>query len=198
MLRGDHYGIYPLYLIVVVFHGHLRFSVRPQIRQRAVLPHLRQPSGQSVGQRYGQRHHLRSLVAGKAEHHTLISGSRLIGHLRFIGKLPVLIFQRLVYSHGYIRRLFIYGGHYRAHITVKSIFTAVVPYVTDHISGQLLYIDIAFCAYFPHDHRVSGINSRLCRHTSLGILFHYGIHYGIRYLIADLIGMSLGYRFRCK
>ena len=60
---------------VAIADADLSLAVRPQVGERAVLANIRQSARQAVGQRDRQRHQLRRLVGGIAEHHPLIAGS---------------------------------------------------------------------------------------------------------------------------
>ncbi len=75
VLGGDDHGIQPHRDVVLVGDGDLGLAVRTQIWQHAVLTNLGQPPRQPVGQRDGQRHQLRGVVDGVAEHQALIAGA---------------------------------------------------------------------------------------------------------------------------
>ena len=60
---------------VLIGNGNLGLAVRPQPGQRSILAHPAQAAAEAVGQGNGQGHELRCLIAGKAEHHALISGT---------------------------------------------------------------------------------------------------------------------------
>ena len=63
---------------VLVLDGDLGLAVGPQVVQLAALADLGQPARHAVGQRDGQRHQLRRLAAGEAEHHALVAGAELL------------------------------------------------------------------------------------------------------------------------
>ena len=62
-------------VLVVVLDGDLGLAVGAQVGQRAVLAHRAEPLGQPVGDRDRQRHQLRGVVAGVAEHQPLVAGA---------------------------------------------------------------------------------------------------------------------------
>ena len=64
--------------IGVVLDGDLALSVGTQERQGSVLSHLRQPARDSVSENDRHRHELVGLVAGVAEHHSLVAGPELV------------------------------------------------------------------------------------------------------------------------
>ena len=78
MLGGDEDLLDADGPIPLVAHRHLALAVGPEVGQDTVLADLGEAAGQAVGQRYGQRHELRGLLAGVAEHHTLVTGSDLL------------------------------------------------------------------------------------------------------------------------
>ena len=71
---GHHHGLDALHIALLVkLHADLGLAVRPQ---QVILPDaLRQPIAQGPAQGGRQRHQLRSLGAGSAEHHALVSGA---------------------------------------------------------------------------------------------------------------------------
>ena len=50
----------------------------PEVGQLAALADLGQPAGEAVGESDRQRHQLRRLTAGEAEHHALVAGAQLV------------------------------------------------------------------------------------------------------------------------
>ena len=75
MLSGYDDGVYTLRLVAVIFDSHLSLAVGTEIRQGAVLADSGKTDGELLRKRDRERHELRGLVAGKTEHHALITGS---------------------------------------------------------------------------------------------------------------------------
>ena len=75
MLSGNYNGVHTDGLVVLILHCNLRFSVGENIRYLAIFSALGKPFCQLVRQRYGQRHKFGGLVAGIAEHHSLITSA---------------------------------------------------------------------------------------------------------------------------
>ena len=76
VLGGNDHRIHAANLaVLVIFHRDLALSVGTQPGESAVFADLGQPQRQTVGIGDGGGHVLRGLVAGKAEHHTLVSGA---------------------------------------------------------------------------------------------------------------------------
>ena len=98
MLRGDHHRIYTHRApILIILHRNLSLSIRAQIVNNIGLSNFRQAHRQLVGQRDRQRHQLRGLIAGIAEHHALIAGPVLQ-----LGIVTGFVFQRLIHTHSNI------------------------------------------------------------------------------------------------
>ena len=78
VLRRDDHRIDPDRREAVVFDGHLALGVGPQPGNRAVLPQVGDPVDDPVRQRDRQRHQLGGVVAGEAEHHSLVAGADVL------------------------------------------------------------------------------------------------------------------------
>ena len=142
---------------------------------------------------YCQGHKLLGLAAGVAEHHALIAGAVVkLGISAFLG------FKRLVNAEGYIRRLLVDIGDDAAGVAVKAVLGSVIADISDNAACYLRNVDIALGAYLTHDVDKAGGNGRLACDAAVGVLLEDSVKDSVRYLVADLIGMSLGYRFRCK
>ncbi len=73
MLGCYYHPFYPFGDITVVFNGHQRFAVRPQIPQRSVFTDICKPFDKLVGNYYRHWHELRSLARGKTIHKALVT-----------------------------------------------------------------------------------------------------------------------------
>ena len=78
VLSGNHDGIDPNRPVAVVFHRHLRFSIRTQIRQRSVFAHGGKLLCKAVRERDRQRHQGLRFIARITEHHALVAGADFI------------------------------------------------------------------------------------------------------------------------
>jgi hypothetical protein len=76
VLGGDDNGVNALGLAEFVFDGDLGLAVGAQVREDTFFPHLRQAQAEMMRQSDGERHELRGLVRGVAEHHALVPGAR--------------------------------------------------------------------------------------------------------------------------
>ncbi len=188
VLGGDYHCIDPLHPAVLpILHGHLAFAVGPQPGQQPGLPAFGEPVGQlmSIGQGCG--HQLRSLITGKAEHHSLISGS----------DLPVIV-KGVIYPQGNVRALAVNGGHHRAGVAVKAVFRPVIADFPDGFPGDSGNVHIAAGGDFPHHKYHARGGNGLTGHPGLGILLQNCVQNGIGDLVAYLVRMPLGDGFRCK
>ena len=192
MLGGDNHSVdTDRVVILVIFHGDLTLPVRAHVGDQAALADLCHLEAELLGQRQRQGHQLRRLIAGVAEHHTLIA--RAVVQLGF---LVVFVFQRFVHAQGDVGGLLINGGNHAAGITVKAVFSPVIADLPDNLPGNLVNVHIAACGNLTHNVDQTGAGCGLAGDPALGVLGHDGIQHRVRYLIADFVRMSLGHRFR--
>ena len=79
MLGGDDDRPDPGRHAVVVLDGHLGLAVGPEIGELPGLADLGEPARHPMGEGDRERHQLRRLAAGEAEHHPLVAGADLVG-----------------------------------------------------------------------------------------------------------------------
>ena len=89
-------------------------------------------------------------------------------------------------------------GNDAAGVAVEAVLGSVVAYIADDAARNLCYVNVALCADLAHDVDKAGGNGRFAGDAAVGVFFEYRVKYRVRDLVADLIGMSLGHRFRCK
>ena len=125
---------------VLVAHRDLRLAVRAQVGQHLGLADLAEPARQLVGQGDRQRHELRGLVAGEAEHHALVAGA-----LRVEDVLVVDVRARL---HGVrdaladVRRLLVDGDQHAAGLVVEAVLGVRVADVLDGLADDGGDVDV--------------------------------------------------------
>eukprot|EP00958_Prasinococcus_capsulatus_P028085 scaffold6254_cov376-Prasinococcus_capsulatus_cf.AAC.2 len=82
VLRGDEDGVHTLRyhgtVLVLVGHGHLSLAVRAHPRAHAVLADLSELGTQLSGEHVCERHQLRCLIGGVAEHVALVTRADLL------------------------------------------------------------------------------------------------------------------------
>ena len=194
MLGGDHHGIHTGGLaILVILHRHLRLAVGAQVIHQLFLTDLRQALGHLLGQGDRQRHQLRRLVAGVAEHHALIAGA--VVQRTVTGLLGL---QTLVHAHGDIAGLLVDVGDHGAGVAVEAVLGPVIADVQHHLTGDLGDIHVAVGGDLAHDVDQARGHAGLAGHTAIGILLHDGVQNRIADLVADFVGMSLRHGFRGK
>src|SRR5205814_95389 len=125
VLGGDNHRVHAHRLhVLVVLHGDLRFTVRTQVRQRAVLANFGKFAAEFVGQRNRCGHQFGSFVGGIAEHHALVAGAAG------------------VHAHGDIARLLVDAGDDRAGVGIESVERVVVADGGDDAANQRLEVHV--------------------------------------------------------
>ena len=194
MLGGQHHGVHADRLAaVVVLHGDLGLAVGTQIVHQTLLAHIGQALGHLVCDRDGQRHQLRRLVAGVAEHHALVAGA-VIQLALALG----LGLVALVHAQRDIAGLLVDVGDDGAGIAVEAVLGAVVADVQHHLTGDLGNVHIAAGGDLTHNVDEAGGGAGLAGHAAIGVLLKNRVQHRVGDLVADLIGMPLGNGFRSK
>ena len=183
-------------IVLIIFHGNLALAVRTEVGKSTVLAHLGQLLRQLMCQRNSIRHVLLGFVGRITEHHALIA--RADGLQLLVGHLVLSGFQRLIYAHGDVRRLFVQCNKDGTGVRIKPFFRRVVADLPDGISDHLLVIDIRLGRNLSGHHDKAGAGCRLAGDTAHRILCHAGIQNRIGDIVADLVGMSFCYRLGCK
>ena len=83
-------------------------------------------------------------------------------------------------------------------IAIKSIFCAVISYVSHRFSNKFLNIYSCIGCDFAHNHNDTCCAASLACNTGTRILTENIIKYCVGYFVTYFIGMSFGYRFTCK
>ena len=194
MLRAEHDGVHAHgAVLLVVLDRDLRLAVGPQIVDQTLLAHGGQALGQLVGQRNGQRHELRRLVAGEAEHHALIA--RAVVERAVAGLLAL---ERLVDAEGNVRALLVDVRDDGAGLAVKAVFCAVVADLAHGLAHDLRDVDVAVGRDLAHDVHDAGRDRAFAGDAAVRVLRQNGVEDRVGDLVADLVGMSLRDGFGCK
>src|SRR5580704_4475482 len=139
VLRRNYDGVDAHRLVMrIVFHGHLRLSIRPQIRKLPVLTNLGKPHAKFMRKRNRRRHKLRSLITREPKHHSLVAGAAG------------------VYAHGYFAGLFVDAGDYGAGVGVEAVEGVVVADGGNCAAHQVLEIYVGFGGDFAGDYYQAG------------------------------------------
>ena len=75
VLRGNHDGVDPHGTVAVEFHGDLALAIGTQPSDIVLLAQIGEAIENAVGQSDGQRHQFGRVIAGVAEHQSLIAGA---------------------------------------------------------------------------------------------------------------------------
>ena len=168
----------------LVLDRDLRLAVRAQVVELTRLADLGQPQRELVRERDRQRHELRRLVAGVAEHQALVAralvevqAAALIDALRDIGRLRVV------------------GDEHGTTLVVDAVVGVVVADALDGVARHLDVVHMRVGGDFTGQHHQTGVAQGLGRDSAAGVLGENGIQNRIRNLIRDLIGMAFGDRF---
>ena len=213
MLRGDDDGVHTYGLTVLVANGDLSLAVGTQVLQGAIVADLSQALSQAARQIMRHRHQGRGLVRSIAEHHALVARADQIDR---VGSGTALGLKRFVHALRDIGALFVDEAHDTAGFAVKTVLCAVIADAADGVTRDLLHVNIGLRANLAgNDHGARGHERLACAadvvdvsgyavggHVALGLqcgLFGKdGIEDGVGHLVCDLVGMSLGHRFRCE
>src|SRR5208337_131932 len=181
MLRGDDHGIHALHLAWgAVFDRDLGFSIGTQVGAGAIFANFGKFLGQLVGEGNRKGHQFRSLIAGEAEHHSLVAGAAG------------------VYAHGNVAGLLVDAGNHRAGIGVEAVDGVVVADGLNYAAHQALEVHVSFGGNFAGDDDQAGAGQGFTGDAAGGVFTQAGVENGIGNLVGDLVGMSFGNRFRGK
>ncbi len=176
--RDDHALDHRRPVVAVVCDGHLDLPVGAQVGQRPRLADLRQPPRQAVRERDRQRHQLRRLVAGEAEHHPAVAGAAHVDAVRDV------------------RRLLVDADQDAAGLGVEAVLGACVADLAQGAPDDARDVHVTVGGDLPADQDQAGGDGRLAGHPRERVLGQDGVQDGIRYLVGDLVGVALGDRLR--
>jgi len=181
VLGGNDNGIDALYLAGRgIFHGDLRFAIGTEVRAGAILADFGKLEAELVGQRNRQRHQFGGLIAGVAEHHSLIASAAGVD------------------AHGDIARLLVDAGDYGAGVGVETVEGVVVADRLHDSADEVLKIDVGFGGDFAGDDDQAGAGHGLTGDAAGGILLQAGVKDGVGNLVGNLVGVAFGHGLRGK
>ena len=194
VLGRDQHGVDADRLAVLVDDRHLRLAVGAQVRHGAGPTHLGQPLGEPVRQPDRQRHEIRRLVAGVAEHHSLVSGALGVQRVLAAGTRAEL--ERGVDALRDVRRLRVERHEDATGLAVEAVAVVVVADGADRLAHQRRDVDIGRGRHLARHHDEPRRQQRLAGHTARRITLENGVQDGIRDLVRHLVGVTLGDRLR--
>ena len=196
MLGGDHDGGAAQHAAVgVIFHGDLALAVGAQPGELAALARLGQAAAELVGHGDGRGHQLGGLVAGIAEHHTLVAGPHQV---QGVGVAALLHLIGLVDAHGDVGGLLVDGGHNGAGAVIEAVGRVGVADALHGLPGNGGDVGVVGGGDLAHDHDHAGGGEGLTGHMGGGIAGQDIVQNGVGNLVAYLVGMPLGNGLRGK
>ena len=177
-------------LAVQVAHRDLGLAVGAQVGDDLGLAHVGQALGQLVGQRDRQRHQLRRLVGGVAEHHPLVTragdvecivvggvGARLVG---------------LVHALGDVGRLLVDRVDDRARVGAEAEVGVGVADLADRLARDVLDVDVGRGRDLAGHDDEPGVHERLAGDAPVRVVAHDRVEDAVGDLVGDLVGVALG------
>src|SRR5229473_6871654 len=148
VLGGNYRAINAGRAAVNVFDCDLGFSVGAEEVNDPGLADFSETARELVRDLDGHGHQLGSLIAGKAEHQSLIAGAAG------------------VHAHGDVVRLLLDGADDTTGFSVEAVLGAGVADVTDHFAGDIGEIDVGFRGDFTGNDNETGGDQRLTGHAA--------------------------------
>ena len=185
VLRGDQHGVDAKRdhgaVVVLVFDGDLRLTVRQDPRAGAVLSHDGQSVAQSVRQDQSQRHQRFVLVGGVTKHDALVTGAD--------------VFQRLgphtVDALADIRRLLVQSNQNFARVPVQPVFFGVEADVLADLSHDRFVVNLGGGGDFTENHHHVRLGRRFASDFGIRILGQDGVQDAVGDLIGEFVRVTL-------
>src|SRR5579871_3389135 len=152
VLGGDDHCFDALRLAADVFHAHLTLAVGPQEVENALPADLGELPHQFVRHHDGQRHQLRSFVAGVPEHQPLVSSTAGI------------------HTHGNVGRLRLDEVVDNASMADEPVTGIVVADVLDGAASDTLDVHVSIGGDLSGHDTGAGRYQNLARHTAGGVV----------------------------
>ena len=192
MLGGKHHCVDADGLAVFIFYRNLCLAIGAKVAQFTAFADCGKPAGNAMRQRNGQGHQLRRFVAGKAEHHALISGAESVSINGFLG------FQRQIDTLGDIRRLGVQRATDLTGISIKAILGLGIANLPNDLACDLDVIYRCRGRYFSHNMHRTGLCGGFAGAAGIGINSEQGVQYTIGDLIADFVRVTFCHRLGRK
>ena len=190
MLRGDEHRVDPHRPPALVDHGDLGLAVGPQVRNGADAPDLGQALREAVGQPDRQRHEIRGLVAGVAEHHPLVPGA--LGVEGVLAAGPGAELERFVDPLRDVGGLRVERDEHAAGVAVEPVGVVVVADLAHRLAGERGDVDVGRGGHLTGHHDQAGGQERLAGDPAGRVAVEHGVEYGVRDLVRHLVGVALG------
>ncbi len=178
VLGRDDDRVHPHRLVPLVLDRHLALAVRPQPGDLARVPGGGEAPRQTVCEGDGQRHHLRRLTTGEAEHQPLVAGATGIHSLGDVGRLRVD------------------GRQHGAGLAVEAEAGLRVADLLDHPAGHGREVDVGVGGDLAGQENHTGGHQGLTGHPARRVLPQHFVQNSIGDLVGHLVGMALRHGFR--
>ena len=143
-----------------------------------------------MGQRDGQRHELRRLVAGEAEHHALVAGALQVEHVVVVDVGAHL--EGVRHALADVGRLFVDGDHDAAGLVVVAVQRVRVADLADRLAHDLGDVHVGLGGDLAGDEGKAGGDERLAGHAAVRVVLEDRVEDGVGDLVGQLVGMTLG------
>ena len=184
MLRGDDDRIEALRRVPLVLDRHLALRIGAEPIDLALLAGFREAVEDPVGEGDRERHHLRRLVAGVAEHQPLVAGADVLAR-RVV----------LVDAHRDVAALLADGNEHGAGVGGDPHLVVGIADGTDHVTDDLLVVDRALGGDLTGHDRQACRHERLAGNTAERIQSEVGVEDAVRDLVGQLVGVAHADRF---
>ena len=172
MLRGEDDGVDPLRREAVVLDGDLALGVRAQALDDALLAHVRLALHELVRERDGERHELRRLAAGEAEHHALVARALAVD------------------AHGDVRALAAEHHAHAAALPVEALERVVVAGLAHRGAHDVGDVHGGLGGHLAGDDREARGHQRLARHAAHRVLREDRVEDRVADLVGELVGVA--------
>ena len=164
--------------LVAIFHRHLALGVGAEIGHLlTLLADVCQRPHDKVSEIERDGHIVGRLIAGVAEHHSLVAGTLRL--LVLAADAPIDILALLVN-----------GSQNTTRLRVKLILSLIVANTVDGLAGHGLQIDILRGAHLAHDHHLSRCVESLDGAMCLVVIGQKLVEQSVANLVRYFIGMS--------
>ena len=191
VLGADDHRIDAAGPAVAVFDSDLRLSVRADVVQQPGLADGGQLLHQPVRQIDGARHQLIGFVAGKADHHPLVSGAG--GPAGGAGGAAPFL-QGGGHAGADVGRLLAHMGDDAAGVAVDAVLHIGVANLPHHPPGDGVEVDGRLGGHFAGDHNQVLGRHRFAGHAAHRVIPQRRVQHRIGNLVAQLVGVALGDR----
>src|ERR1019366_10665150 len=165
---------------------------RAQVPELARPAHLCEPHAEPVRQPDREGQEIVGLVAGEAEHHSLVARALGVAQVLAPGARPLL--ERSVHARGDLRALAVECHHDRARVAVEPGRVVVVADVDDRPARELGDVDARGGRDLASDDAQARGEQRLTGHAALRVLGQDRVEHRVGDLVGDLVGIALGDR----